>query len=158
MAPRHRPPRPLLRGPGSAPGGVALLLLGIRVRLQGSKLLYVNDRHLRQLGCAIGTRRAALQDLPTWAIDLSRGQGHDEDGADRWTLYDAYSVSEYVDGTSGVKFMHDLQDPAPQVPGIYIGSVAACTNHKDRSSSGPSHEPNTIVARDQVQPTLDLVA
>ncbi|KAK8091899.1 hypothetical protein PG997_002260 [Apiospora hydei] len=127
---------------------------------QCTKLLYVNDGHLRQLGCAIGTRRAEVQDLPSWAIDLSRGLGHDEDGADRWALYDAYPGSKYDDETSGVKFMHDLQDATLQVKGIYIGNVAACaicTTNKDRISNGNTTDPKPIMEPDEVQSTLDLV-
>ncbi|KAK8108846.1 hypothetical protein PG984_014647 [Apiospora sp. TS-2023a] len=139
---------------------------------QCTKLLYVNDSHLGQLGCAVGTRHAAAgpRDLPTWAIDLSRASGHDEDGADRWALYDAYPGSAYDDEVSGIRFMHDLQDPALKMQGIYIGRVAVCasrtsTNKKNNSEGasnarGESHHEQrrtTVVERDEAQLTLDLV-
>ncbi|KAK7960780.1 hypothetical protein PG988_011994 [Apiospora saccharicola] len=138
---------------------------------QCTKLLYVNDSHLGQLGCAVGTRNAAAgpRGLPTWAIDLSRASGHDEDGADRWALYDAYPGSAYDDEVSGVRFMHDLQDPALKMQGIYIGRVAACASrtstNKIKNSDGASnargeshHEQRrtTVVERDEAQLTLDL--
>ncbi|KAK8057483.1 hypothetical protein PG996_011420 [Apiospora saccharicola] len=138
---------------------------------QCTKLLYVNDSHLGQLGCAVGTRHAAAgpRGLPTWAIDLSRASGHDEDGADRWALYDAYPGSAYDDEVSGVGFMHDLQDPALKMQGIYIGRVAACASrtstNKIKNSDGASnargeshHEQRrtTVVERDEAQLTLDL--
>ncbi|KAK7937854.1 uncharacterized protein PG986_014722 [Apiospora aurea] len=127
---------------------------------QCTKLLYVNDGHLRQLGCVIGTRRSEVQGLPTWAIDLSRGLGHDQDGADRWALYDAYPGSEYDDDTSGVKFMKDLQDPALRVRGICVGTVAACAsgaNKSSWSSNAKNPGPKPIVDQEEVQQTLDLV-
>ncbi|KAK7918387.1 heterokaryon incompatibility protein-domain-containing protein [Apiospora marii] len=136
---------------------------------QCTKLLYVNDGHLRQLGCAVGTRRRAEavvvpRDLPTWAIDLSRASGHDEDGADRWALYDAYPGSAYDDEASGVRFMHDLQDPVLRVPGIYVGGVAACASRTSNRRSNnirseTRHEQPAAppIERDEAQRTLTLV-
>lgn len=133
---------------------------------QCTKLLYVNDSHLGQLGCAVGLRHAAPapQDLPTWAIDLSRASGHDEDGADRWALYDAYPGPAYDDDVSGVRFMHDLQDPALKVQGTYVGRVAACAsrtsnNHWPTSTRAEScdEQPKTQVPRDEAHLTLALV-
>lgn len=98
---------------------------------QCSKMVYVNNEHLRDLGNAIGVRKTAVSDLPTWALDLTKGLGESEDGSDRWALYNASSDSVFDEG---IEFMHQLQGPTLTVKSLRIGEVRACgmrTRHSD---------------------------
>lgn len=89
---------------------------------QCTKMLYVNNGHLKELGNAIGVRATTVSNLPTWAVDLTKGLGENEDGSDRWALYNASPGTAYDEG---IEFMHQLQGPSLTVESLHIGEVRA---------------------------------
>ena len=109
---------------------------------QCSKMVYVNNGHLKELGNAIGVRKTTVSDLPTWAVDLTKGLGENEDGGDRWALYNASPDSAYDEG---IEFMHQLQGPTLTVKSLRIGNVRVCGMRTIHGDIKTPRERNTVV-------------
>lgn len=102
---------------------------------QYSSLPYVDTGDLTLLDEARRTRSSIVEDLPSWALDLSKpGKMNVEDGH-RWDLYSASGKIVCNVATNWL----DLHKPMLSAKVIYVSSIQACA---ERASPSLNHTEN----------------
>ena len=103
---------------------------------QCSKLLYLEGADLIHLEKARCCKQSLIEDLPSWAIDLSNSHATKDDDGHRWRLFNASGKTTYDRATEWL----ELRSAELSVKAIHVGSVHACAER----ILPPSHTPEDV--------------
>ncbi|KAJ8119134.1 hypothetical protein OPT61_g13 [Boeremia exigua] len=89
---------------------------------QFSNLLYLQSADLTELDKARRCKESLVENLPSWAIDLSNPRTQQDQDGHRWRLFSASGKSTY----DRITEWPELRSPELSIKAIHVSSVQAC--------------------------------